>query len=256
MENTLFSKIIINGEHEYKCYPLFCNEDEFTASLHTEDVMNVIENTKTIEYVDIYNYEGLLEKHVTDFNKASSVSFTTENGNTVVQIVLQKTSVFEKVKELDEKINGGINEADMTLEEYQDYKILQSKAALADYLAANPLVSAVKGGVEAEYSITAEKQGLMSTAYLTYLIKKQVNPEDAKLMWNASGEICQEWSEGEFLTLVLEIENRVHPLVSYQQEIESKIKAFTDKADIAAIKFDFDSVKVEVEDDGEAEVTA
>lgn len=239
---TLISKISINGEHEYQCYPLTCSENMFEADFLTDDVAGVIECLETIEYVDVYNYENLLEKRVTDFNSYSSVSLIIKNGEKKVRVKFLKTSVYDKVKELDEKVNGVVNETDMTLEEFKEYKIAQSKEALASYLEANPLVSSVKGGVEAEYSITAEKQGLMSNAYLTYLIKKQTDPDAAKLMWNAKGETCTEWTEEEFVQLVLEIEQRVHPLVSYQQEIESQLKSFGTKAEIASIKFDFDSV--------------
>ena len=46
----------------------------------------------------------------------------------------------------------------------------------------------------------------------------------------------------------MEIKARVYPLVSYQQEIEVKIKESNDKAEIAALVFDYDKVPYENND--------
>ena len=120
-------------------------------------------------------------------------------------------------------------------------KVLLSKALLAAYLEDHPITSTAHGGVEGVYSVTSEKQSLMLSQYTTYKIEKSVDP-DAKLRWNESGKSCQDWTEEEFLQLVLEIKAYVYPLVSYQQTVEEQITACTTQEMLDAIVIDFASV--------------
>lgn len=124
------------------------------------------------------------------------------------------------------------------LQEAKENKISQSKTELAEYLANNPIASSAHGGKEGIYSVTQEKQSLMMSQYMTYQIEKTLNP-DAKLTWNESGEECEEWTEEEFLQLILEVRQRVYPLVSYQQSIEKAIRACTTDEELDAIVIDY-----------------
>ena len=88
-------------------------------------------------------------------------------------------------------------------EENKVAKITESKVLLANYLETHPLISNCHGGIDALYSVTSEKQSLMSGNYLTYTIAKQ-SGTNVKLTWNAMGKECEEWTEEEFVTLVLQ----------------------------------------------------
>lgn len=120
-------------------------------------------------------------------------------------------------------------------------KVLLSKSLLAAYLEEHPLTSSAHGGVEGVYSVTSEKQSLMTSQYMTYQIEKTVNP-NAKLRWNEAGKSCQDWEEEEFLQLVLEIKTYVYPLVSYQQALEEQIADCTTQEQLDAIMIDFATV--------------
>lgn len=113
-------------------------------------------------------------------------------------------------------------------------KVLFSKQALADYLECNPLVSTCHNSTPATYNVTSEKQALMAQNYLTYTIEKALNA-DMVLTWNASGETCQEWTEEEFLQLIMEVSAYVKPMVSQQQEYEVAINACTTQEELDAI---------------------
>lgn len=121
-------------------------------------------------------------------------------------------------------------------------KVAQSKTALAEYLQDTPLISSVHGGKEGVYSVTQEKQTLMMSQYMTYQIEKAINPE-AKLTWNESGEECEEWTESEFLQLILEVKQYVYPLVSYQQSIEKAIQVCTTAEELNAIVIDYSNLQ-------------
>ncbi len=114
-------------------------------------------------------------------------------------------------------------------------KIAISKTSLATYLEQNPIVSTAHGGVEGTYSVTEEKQQLMALNYNTYQIKKAAGV-DAVLTWNETGEECEEWTEAEFVQLIIEIEAYVKPLVSKQQAFEKQIQAATTLQEVDAIE--------------------
>ncbi len=121
-----------------------------------------------------------------------------------------------------EPYNPTPDELELIFQQNKVNKIALSKTMLAEYLKNHPLRSSVHGGVEGIYSVTNEKQTLMMSQYMTYQIEKTVNT-NAKITWNETGKSCEEWTEEEFLQLILEIKEYVYPLVSYQQRIEEKI---------------------------------
>lgn len=123
-------------------------------------------------------------------------------------------------------------------------KIALSKTMLAEYLENNPLHSSAHDGVEGIYSVTSEKQSLMMSQYMTYQIEKNINP-DAKLTWNETGKSCAEWTEEEFLQLILEVKAYVYPLVSRQQQIEEQIMICTTQDELDAIVINYTPVSLE-----------
>ena len=121
-------------------------------------------------------------------------------------------------------------------------KVNQSKILLATYLEEHPLVSDCHGGVEATYTVTSEKQSLMASNYLTYTIAKESGVINPKLTWNAAGCECEEWTEEEYVILVLQISEYVKPLVSLQQSYEVAINSCTNQEELDAIEISYDVV--------------
>ena len=109
---------------------------------------------------------------------------------------------------------------------------------LADFLENNPIHSTAHNGIDGIYCVTSDKQSLMTSQYMTYQIEKTINP-DAKLTWNETGKSCEDWTEEEFLRLVLEIKAYVSPLVSYQQHIEEKIYSCNNQEELDQILIDY-----------------
>lgn len=120
----------------------------------------------------------------------------------------------------------------------KDDKIIQSKYILSEYLDTNPLVSKCHNSIEGKYNVSSEKQSLMANNYLTYTIAKQFDPS-AKLTWNETGKECEEWTEQEYLQLLLEASAYVKPLVSKQQKYEVEINACTTIEEVEAIEIDY-----------------
>lgn len=118
-------------------------------------------------------------------------------------------------------------------------KINQSKQLLATYLESHPLTSDCHGGKEAVYTITSEKQALMTSNYMTYTIQKQMG-EEPVLTWNASGCECEVWTEEEFITLILQTSEYVKPLVSKQQKYEAQINQCASLEELNTLEISFD----------------
>lgn len=122
----------------------------------------------------------------------------------------------------------------------KESKIALSKTLLGAYLVEHPIESNCHNGVIAKYTVTSEKQQLMASNYLTYTIAKESGVENPILTWNAAGCKCEEWTEEEYVTLVLQISEYVKPLVSLQQSYEVAINACTTQDELDAIKIAYD----------------
>lgn len=156
----------------------------------------------------------------------------------MIQVFLEKPNIKDEINSIKKAV-GIVNTNNMTVDEFKKYYIALSKTKLAEYLIENPLVSTCHGGVEGTYGITLDKQSLMMSNYMTYMIKKQMNPTKAILTWNESGDVCEIWTEEEFLQLISETEEIVKPLVTKQQSLEKDIMACTAIDSIKAISLDY-----------------
>lgn len=119
----------------------------------------------------------------------------------------------------------------MTVDELKEYKIAQSKSMLAEYLETHPIQSSCHGS-NAFYSVTSEKQ-----QYLMSMISISEAAEAAGASytpsWNEAGKACTyDWTVDQLKQLALEMATYVRPLVSKQQEIETKINALSTKDEI------------------------
>lgn len=152
-----------------------------------------------------------------------------------------------QIQDINNEINPSIDFDKMTLDEVKKYYISKSKSLLQTYLANHPITSKCHNGIESSYTITYEKQLLLFNRFVSYKIEKSIN-EDAVLTWNETGKCSEEWTESDFIQLLLEIQYRVRPLVTYQQKFEEYIENCTDKTLIMDVDIDYDSVPYTIPD--------
>lgn len=139
---------------------------------------------------------------------------------------------------------------DLLLEESKQSRITESKTALSEYLAANPL----QWSDGKYYSVTSEKQALLTSNLALYQISASAG-QPFKLTWNSTGDECVEWTYEELAALALAIGTYVKPFVSHQQELEIAIKACTTMEELDAIEINYDPVlKQYLETAGQKEV--
>ena len=151
----------------------------------------------------------------------------------------------EKIKSLQAellKLTTPVDPSQLDLDELKEYQIAQSKKNFSEYLAQNPVKSTCHGGVEAEYTCTLEKQTLLNNAIAMVEIHAAMGDTAYKPSWNThNGECTYDWTKEELVTLALAIETFVHPLLSQQQAMESKIRAASTKEEVNAVKITFPS---------------
>lgn len=142
-------------------------------------------------------------------------------------------------EETEEKIiiNYKIKQIDIT--ELKKEKIEQSKLNLAEYLENNPLYSNCHGGEYDYYSVTQEKQNLLTSAYTSYMVLTQAG-QTPVLTWNATGKPCEVWAVGEFIQLIAEIQAYVYPLIKKQQLMEVEINNCTKASELKEVNINFE----------------
>lgn len=192
---------------------------------------------ETIPAVIDETSNNVIQEESSLFHEAEYEEIIKEIPVEMITVIMGKPTINEEVNSIKQAV-GIVNPNIMTLDEFKAYYAGQSKAALEKYLSENPLVSSCHGGKAGIYCITEAKQNLMTGNYLTYMIKKAEAP-DTILFWNESGEPCEEWTEQEYLQLIMEIEAVVKPLVSHQQYLEKSIYNAADIMSIKNISFDY-----------------
>lgn len=122
------------------------------------------------------------------------------------------------------------------LERSKVEKITHSKQQLAEFLENNPLLYN-----EEYYSITQEKQALLTSAIAAYQLKVQAQVS-ATLKWNTTGDICREFTLEEITGLVIALTDYVQPRVEKQQALEVQIKNCTTIEELDSIEINYEVI--------------
>lgn len=152
-----------------------------------------------------------------------------ETSKQVTEVQSQLTTLTTDPDPSKMELNGAI-----------EYLAQQSKNELSAYLEEHPITSNVHGGVDAKYSITREKQNMLTSMILMTQMATQAGLE-YQPSWNATNEPCTyDWTVDELQQLAVQIEATVRPLISLQQTIESNIRKATTVEDAiaAAVRFE------------------
>lgn len=221
--DVLFNKI---GEHQIRL--------KFISEIPEQDILsgfNIINEHNGVVMTKFEDYRYLYRTYADD-------ATVIELCNDGVEYVDPEPTVTPKPPERHEPTE---EELQKLFDIYKSEKINESKELLELYLSENPLISTCHGGVRGVYTVTTKKQTLMGNNYLTYTIAKQ-SGENTVLMWNESGKECEEWTENEYIQLVLEVSNYVKPLVAAQQKYEVLIKNCLTQDDLDSIILDYSSI--------------
>lgn len=131
----------------------------------------------------------------------------------------------------------------LTLDEYKQAKIAQSKEDLASFLATHPLISKAYHNEWHKFNATEEHRNLFVTHYFAHNIKVQTGmfPND-KMSWNITGQECVDWEDSEAVLFTIDMDAYVVPLVHAQQRFELAVNAATTKEELDALTIDYSKV--------------
>ena len=221
--------------------------DEVSTAFADKTATATMQEVDT-ETAEVYNtYEGFTDMYSTaiDYDRnlytvllAKSVNYQEDIKN----LTDAQAATAKEVAEVKVQVEDLTTEPDPTKMELADaieYLSNDSKNQLSTYLETHPITSTVHG-TEARYSITKDKQNMLTSMILMTQMAKQ-NGLEYTPSWNATNEPCTyDWTVEQLQALAVQIEATVRPLISLQQTIESNIrKAKTVEDAIAAnVKFE------------------
>ena len=158
-----------------------------------------------------------------------------------IMTVAQLTETDKELRRMVDTITQ--SPSTLTLQEYKEVRIEQSKTLLEKFLNDHPLISACKNNIFAPYTATTEKQNLFMNQCVTYYFNTVNHIEDT-LMWNERGKPCTVWTMEEALKFMNAMKAYTKPLVSAQQQYEVDILALPDKAAVEAYVIDYSTIPV------------
>ena len=112
-----------------------------------------------------------------------------------------------------------------------------NKQALADWLAAHPLVW-TDGQT---YGVTQEDQDELALNLMQYQLAAAAGQE-AVLEWHAQKQACRVFTEEEYTALSLAIAAYVYPYRRYQETVKAAIWAAESEEEINAVQIDYSTV--------------
>lgn len=124
---------------------------------------------------------------------------------------------------------------------FREEKIKKSKEQLETFLINHPLYSKAHNQTYNYYTITEDKQSLLTSEFMGYQVLKAAGVE-TNFTWNAQGKPCEVWTEQEGVQLIGEIRAYVKPLIEYQQKKEILIRNAQTREEIENILIDYEEV--------------
>ena len=245
------------GSNAFDLVPMGIYEDtqRKTRSFKVKKSMEFAEMQSTLETgITEIIYIGNDGQPATVYTDCVVLNSIKAEFGTEIDGVIQKTYIIEfstdvntfllselksDFNKLDSKINPVFNPNIATLEEIKKHLILESKGNLELYLAAHPITSKCHGDVEKQYTITKEKQTLLTQMIMIAQVAVNAG-QTYQPSWNAQGEPCTyDWTLQELQQLAFEAEAVVRPLVSHQQTMEAEINAAETKENALTIDIIF-----------------
>lgn len=187
----------------------------------------------------LYNENTAISKGINYIENISDIEIeiTEEQYNQITEFPLQLTIQDGQVVGWEKTIiEYAPAELQKQLEQTKIEKTTQSKQQLAEFLETHTLLYNNE-----YYSVTQEKQALLTSAISAYQLKVQAGIP-ATLKWNTTGDVCREFTIEEITGLVIAITDYVQPKVERQQALEVQIKNCTTIEELDSIIIDYEVV--------------
>lgn len=222
----------------------------FPASVEYDTLINVYRDEESLSEITIMNDDGIsvfVHLNYVIRISLSLISYGNEDEITEwgpTRWIMKVAQLTEADKQFRQIVGVVAKSASyLSLEDYRDVKIDQSKQELEKFLKTNFLISSAKDGIYAPYSATTDKQNLFASQFALYMANTQAGIPDT-MTWNEHGKSCVPWEPEECLTFMNDLKRFTKPLVSAQQHFEVELNKMTSKSQLEAAKIDYSTVEV------------
>lgn len=218
-------------------FPELTDYNLLMQAYSSEDALSEI--TITDEDGSQYIYMDYVIRISMSLNAVENDQNTNTAANHWIMTVAQLTETDRELRRVVDTITQ--SPSTLTLQEYKEVRIQESKNLLEKYLNDHPLISNCKDGIFAPYSATIDKQNLFTGQAVLYYFNT-LNGIPDTLTWNEKGKPCVPWTMEEAIVFMNTMKAYTKPLVSAQQQYEVDIQALPDKAAVEAYVIDYGSV--------------
>ena len=220
-------------------FPELTDYNLLMQAYRSEDALSEI--TITDEDDGQYIYMDYVIRVSLSLNAVENDQDANTAANHWIMTVAQLTETDKELRRMVDTITQ--SPSTLTLQEYKEVRIEQSKTLLEKFLNDHPLISACKNNIFAPYTATTEKQNLFMNQCVTYYFNTVNHIEDT-LTWNERGKPCTVWTMEEALKFMNAMKAYTKPLVSAQQQYEVDLLALPDKAAVEAYVIDYSTIPV------------
>jgi len=228
---------IINSNDRIPLFSWDANAFRGTPQLRlaTDDLVNIrniFENLKTIQIVDETDAEVAF---FTEYDGYTSISYLGRNFSSQLEgfanelvVFLQKTSLVEQVKRLDEQVNKVIDIEGMTLEEYKEWKINKFSEMGEQLIFAGTDVTLLNGVIK-NFTYDLEDQSNLLNAIF---IIQALGDLSISIPYHGHGEPCELYNARDVLAVYFtlqffstRIQTEVNMKINWVRSCETKEEA-------------------------------
>ena len=217
------------------------NSTAFASSpvlrLQTSDLTGVKNAFSEIEKIEIFQANTLIAEY-TLYDTYSSISYL---GQVYVQhenifadcleIQLNRSSLVDQVKRIEEAISDNIDIDAMSIEEYRNFVLQQvSKDCTADI--ENGMLIEIDE-TNQNFSFKAEDQINLLQLYLM----TKMFPEVTALPYHSNGHTCMFYTAEQIQTIYISLITRLLTLTTYANQLNLYIKTMTTKEELVNVRY-------------------
>lgn len=234
-------KVRLNGDDNLIYKLCEWNASQFVSSqvlkLQTADLLNVKEKFSNIEKLEIFE-ANVLTCEYTEYDTYSSISYLGQvyvsHENVFadcLQVNLQKTSLVDQIKRIEEALNSNVDVDAMSVTEYRNYMLKQVSQACKEDVYRGASISI--DDEQRQFSFKAEDQ----INLLQLFLATQMYPTITTVPYHSDGQTCEFYTAAQIKTIYLTLAIRLLSLATYTNQLNQYAQTLNTKEEISNIYY-------------------
>lgn len=211
--------------------------DSPVLKLQTDDLVGVKEVFNNITKIEIYQAEVLTSEY-TLYDTYSSICY---NGRVFVhhegifadclEVRLQKSSLADQVRRIEEAISNDIDIDAMTVAEYKSFVLNNISNACESNIYEGTVIEI--DGVQHNFSFKAEDQINLLQLYLM----TQMYPAITYVPYHSDGESCMFYTAEQIKTIYITLIIRLIAITTYANQLNLYVRSMTTKEELSNVRY-------------------